>query len=179
MDVATTAVVVSLIAIVVLLGLMALGWRNRLRRQQHIQPPSAAPEDRGAPLYAAVGQYVVTTSGGDWLDRVSAHGLGNKATATAAVYSHGLLFDRSGEREIYIARDSLVGVRLERGMAGKFVEKDGLLVVTWALGDETYDTGFRTRYAADKPQLLAAVTALIGEPDSSTNPTSPNSKEIQ
>lgn len=176
MDVATTAVAISLAAIAILVGLMALGWRNRTRRQEHLQAPPGPPEDLGAPLYAAEGQYIVTTTGGDWLDRVNVHGLGNKATATAAVYRHGLLFDRSGDSEVYIDRDCLVGVRLERGMAGKFVEKDGLLVVSWTHGTDTFDTGFRTRYAADKPQLLAAVSSLIEDRDTSTNHSS---KEVQ
>lgn len=176
MDVATTAVVISLAAVIILVGLMALGWRNRMKRQQHLLAPTAAPENPGAPLYAAEGQYVVTTTGGDWLDRVNAHGLGNKAIATAAVYPHGLLLDRSGDTEIYISRDSLVGVRLERGMAGKFVEKDGLVVITWTLGTETFDSGFRTRYAADKPQLLAALSALIADPGTSNHSTS---EEVQ
>ncbi|WP_323958518.1 hypothetical protein GC088_08050 [Arthrobacter sp. JZ12] len=176
MDVATTAVVIALAAVLVLVGLMALGWRNRLKRQRAIDAPPAAPEDRGAPLYAAEGQYVVTTTGGDWLDRVSAHRLGNKATATAAVYAHGLLFDRAGDTEVYIARQNLLNVRLERGMAGKFVEKDGLLVVSWTLDSQTLDTGFRTRYAADKPQLLAAISALIENPETSTNPTGKESQ---
>ncbi|WP_299165770.1 hypothetical protein [uncultured Arthrobacter sp.] len=176
MDVATTAVVISLVAIVLVVGLMALGWRNRVRRQQTLQAPPVAPEDPGAPLYAAVGQYVVTTTGGDWLDRVTAHGLGNKATATAAVYPHGLLFDRSGDTDVYIATQNLTGVRLERGMAGKFVEKDGLVVVSWTMDSQTFDTGFRTRYAADKTQLLAAISALIEDADPLTNPTG---KEVQ
>ncbi|WP_458115108.1 PH-like domain-containing protein [Arthrobacter sp. D2-10] len=176
MDVAITAVAISLAAIVLLAGLMAVGWRNRLKRQQTLSAPADAPEDRGAPVYAAEGQYVVTTTGGDWLDRVTAHGLGNKATATAAVYSHGLLFDRSGDTEVYIARQNLTGVRLERGMAGKFVEKDGLVVVSWTMDSHIFDTGFRTRYAADKPQLLAAISELIEDTDPLTNPTS---KEVQ
>lgn len=147
-----------------------------MKRQQALGAPAGPPEDPGAPLYAAEGQYVVTTTGGDWLDRVTAHGLGNKATATAAVYPHGLLFDRSGDTEVYIARQNLTGVRLERGMAGKFVEKDGLVVVSWTMNSHTFDTGFRTRYAADKPQLLAAINELIEDTDPLTNPTS---KEVQ
>ncbi len=172
MDIGTTAVVVSLVAVVVLVGLMALGWRNRTRRQQHFQVPPTAPggTDRGEPLYSAEGQYVVTTTSGDWLDRVNAHGLGNKAEATVAVYPHGVLFDRSGDTEVYVPREALASARLERGMAGKFVEKDGLVVIGWTLGTETLDTGFRTRYAADKPQLLKAVSALIDSPDPAHNP---------
>lgn len=176
MELATTAVLSSVAAIVLLVGLMAIGWRNRVKRQGELAAPPAAPQDPGAPVYAAEGQYVVTTTGGDWLDRVTAHGLGNKATATAAVYPHGLLFDRSGDTDVYIARQNLTGVRLERGMAGKFVEKDGLIVVSWTLDAQTFDTGFRTRYAADKTQLLSSISALIEDSDPLTNPTG---KEVQ
>jgi hypothetical protein len=45
-------------------------------------------------------------------------------------------------------------------MAGKFVEKDGLAVLTWSLGGTLVDTGFRTRRAEDKARLVAAVQAV-------------------
>ncbi len=45
-------------------------------------------------------------------------------------------------------------------MAGKFVEKDGLLVLSWMLGTRELDTGFRTRNAADKTLLLNALQDL-------------------
>ena len=46
-------------------------------------------------------------------------------------------------------------------MAGKFVEKDGLLVLSWMLGTRELDTGFRTRRADDKTVLLNALQDLI------------------
>ena len=46
-------------------------------------------------------------------------------------------------------------------MAGKFVEKDGLLVLSWMLGSHELDTGFRTRRAEDKTVLLNALQDLI------------------
>lgn len=36
-------------------------------------------------------------------------------------------------------------------MAGKFVEKDGLLVLRWKLGTHELDTGFRTAARRTKP----------------------------
>ena len=56
---------------------------------------------------------------------------------------------------------ALGGVRQDNGMAGKFVEKDGLLVLTWLHGSHELDTGFRTRRAADKDTLYAALQELI------------------
>ena len=58
-----------------------------------------------------------------------------------------MLFDRSGAGPVFIPAASLTGVRQESGMAGKFVEKDGLLVLSWTLGSRELDTGFRTRHA--------------------------------
>jgi hypothetical protein len=46
-------------------------------------------------------------------------------------------------------------------MAGKFVEKDGLLILSWTLGTHALDTGFRTRRAADKPAVLQQLQEMI------------------
>lgn len=146
--------------IVLLIGLIALGWRGRLRRQAGIGAPPAVPPDLGPVLYEAEGQYVVTTTAGDWLDRVAVHGMGIRSNAVASVHPEGVLLARAGAPDVYIPRNALESVRLEGGMAGKFVEKDGLVVLTWRLMDKRVDTGFRTRHAAHKSQLLAAAAAL-------------------
>lgn len=154
----------------VLLGLAALGWRNRQRRQQAIGAPDPAPADLPDPYFGAAGQYVVTTTAGDWLDRVAVHGLGVKSDATAEVSSLGILLARRGAPDVFIPRGSLRGVRLEGGMAGKFVEKDGLVVFAWTLHGLDVDTGFRTRHALAKAQLLAAASQLATAPDPSADP---------
>ena len=152
------ALSLGVIAVVVALG--ALGWRARLARQGDIPAPTDAPETLSEPLYLANGQYVVTTTAGDWLDRIAVHGLGVKSNATASVHEEGILIARSGARDLFISRPDLRGVRLDRGMAGKFVEKDGLVVFTWILNGTAVDTGFRTRQAADRTGLLDSATTL-------------------
>ncbi|MNI89452.1 hypothetical protein D3C73_1468500 [compost metagenome] len=62
---------------------------------------------------------------------------------------------------MFIPRSALVDSREANGMAGKFVEKDGLLVINWKLGSRELDTGFRSRHAADKQLLLEALQELI------------------
>jgi hypothetical protein len=147
--------------IAVVFVLLAIGWRNRLKRQSDVEQLPPVPAAPGEPLATADGQYVATTTGGDWLDRIAVHGLGIRTNSAMAVYPHGVLFDRSGAPALYIPAASLGGVRQDSGMAGKFVEKDGLLVVTWMLGSHELDTGFRTRRAADKDLLHAALQELI------------------
>ncbi|WP_413247793.1 hypothetical protein [Sinomonas flava] len=147
---------------VVLVALVWVGWRGRLRRQSGVPAPAPVPEDTGAERLRCPGQYVVTTSAGDWLDRIAVHGLGVRTTADAVVADAGLVFDRSGAAPLFVPAEDLRDVRLESGMAGKFVEKDGLVVVGWQLGGQPVDTGFRPRYAEEKNALVAAIEDLMG-----------------
>jgi hypothetical protein len=150
-----------LAVVAVVFVLLAVGWRNRLKRQSDVEHLPQVPGAPGEPTAAAEGQYVATTTAGDWLDRIAVHGLGIRTNATLAVYPHGVLYERSGAPAVYIPAASLTGVRQDSGMAGKFVEKDGLLVLAWNLGAHELDTGFRTRRAADKDTLYQALQDLI------------------
>ena len=49
-------------------------------------------------------------------------------------------------------------------MIGKFVERDGLVVFTWQLGDTVVDTGFRARNGAESRELENAASALVIAP---------------
>lgn len=151
----------TLALIVVALVLIWVGWRNRLRRQADVEPLPAVPAELGGPIAAAEGQYVASTTAGDWLDRIAVHQLGLRTNSHLSVHREGVLFDRSGAGPVFIPADSLTGVRQESGMAGKFVEKDGLLVISWMLGAKELDTGFRPRRAEDKALLLTTLKDLI------------------
>jgi hypothetical protein len=145
----------------VVFALLAVGWRNRLRRQSDVGPLPEVPDALGAPLAAADGQYVASTSAGDWLDRIAVNSLGIRTNAELSVHPEGVLFERSGAGPVFIPAGQLTGVRQDSGMAGKFVEKDGLLVLSWMLGTRELDSGFRTRRAEDKPTLFKALQDLI------------------
>ncbi|GHG39785.1 hypothetical protein GCM10012320_00710 [Sinomonas cellulolyticus] len=151
-----------LLLALVLVGLVWAGWRGRLKRQAGVAAPVPAPADLGAERFRCSGQYVVTTTAGDWLDRIAVHGLGVRTRAEAVVTDDGIAFDRAGAERLFVPREDLDGVRLESGMAGKFVEKDGLVVVGWDLGGTAVDTGFRPRYAQEKKALVAAIEELMG-----------------
>lgn len=155
------SLLLTLVLIGVALALIWLGWRNRLRRQADVDPLPEIPADLGAAVAVADGQYVASTTAGDWLDRIAVHNLGIRTNAELSVHPQGVLFDRSGAGPVFIPAASLTGVRQESGMAGKFVEKDGLLVLSWMLGSRELDSGFRTRHADDKTALLNALQDLI------------------
>jgi hypothetical protein len=141
--------------------LLAVGWRNRLRRQSDVEPLPAVPAGLSAPFAAADGQYVASTTAGDWLDRIAVYNLGIRTNAELSVHPEGVLFERSGAGPVFIPAGRLTGVRQDSGMAGKFVEKDGLLVLSWMLGIRELDSGFRTRRAEDKATLFKALQELI------------------
>ncbi|PZR52764.1 hypothetical protein DNL40_10350 [Xylanimonas oleitrophica] len=162
------------VGIWVLLGILLLlviltGRRRLARRTGRLVPaPPAAPSDLGAlrlgPLEAT---YVSTTLAGDWLARVGAHGLGDRASATVSVHDAGVLVQRAGADNLFLPATALRDAGLAPGMAGKYVGADGLVVLTWLAPSDGHvravdlDTGLRTRYPADRSRLVDAVRHLI------------------
>ncbi|MBB6402958.1 hypothetical protein [Arthrobacter sp. AZCC_0090] len=157
--IASLLLVLCLAAIVA--GLIALGWRSRLKQQAGLGPLPDVPEQLSPAGLVAEGQYVATTTAGDWLDRIAVHGLGFRGNAEMSIHPEGVLFDRAGTGPLFIPSRAVTDCRSASGMAGKFVEKDGIVVLSWMLGERELDTGFRTRHAADKEPLLEALQELI------------------
>lgn len=144
MRVLLVIVVVAAIALGVL-G-MRRGWRNRAARQAWLGELPAVPEL--ACEHPLAGLYVATTTAGDWLDRIAVHGLGNRCRAQLCLMPDGALLRREGEADLWLDRDAIRDVRLDRGLAQKVFEAGGVIVITWQLGSALLDTGFR----ADDPQ---------------------------
>jgi hypothetical protein len=157
------AALLILLVVPVVWALMYLGWRGRGRRQTDLPAPPAVPDAVEPDLLDdAEATYVSTTTAGDWLDRVVAHGLGVRSAAVVRVSRAGVLVARRGAPDLWIPAARLDDVRLERGMAGKFVDKEGLVVLTWTAGEHRFDTGLRLRHDADRPRLVQAVRTLTG-----------------
>jgi hypothetical protein len=156
------AVALLLLIVVAVWALMLVGWRRRAGRSAGLDVLPAVPADPGPPLTEpAEGVYVSTTTAGDWLDRVTAQGLGTRSAADMVVTGAGVGWMRQGAPQVWAPRAALVGVRRASGMAGKFVERDGLVVVTWRLGEQELDTGFRPRRGQDAGRLARAVGQLV------------------
>lgn len=155
--------ILTLLIIVVAFALMWWGWRNKLKRQADVGQLPEAPTELGEALISVPGQYVVTTSGGDWLDRLAVHGLGIRTPGVVHVYPSGILVERSGAQDIFIAKEHFTELATQSGMAGKFVEKDGLIVIGWLLAGKDVDTGFRTIEAGAKRPLMETLQTLLPE----------------
>jgi hypothetical protein len=174
-DVERLRAALALLALVVLgWAGMWWGWRRRARRHADLPAPAGPPAALGEPQRSVEALYVGTTTGADWLDRVVAHGLGARAGATMHVHDRpvssasatalrGVVLERDGAPPLWIPAEAIVDVRLERALAGKVVERHGLLVVRWQLGEQVLASGLRLRSVDDVAPTLAAVQALRGE----------------
>lgn len=156
----TVALSALLIAATVL-GIL-FGRRNRTKRQQYITEPRQVPSEllQTQPLAAAEGIYVNTVLGQELLERVTAHQLGNRSQAQLEVHTAGVVVLRAAEPNLFIPVEDLTKVATVSGMAGKFVEKDGILAITWQLGDTEVTTGFRSESIADQQALRAQLDTL-------------------
>lgn len=159
----TMVVALTVVVVVVLLAALWLGWRNRKRRQHDIGAPHIVPTQLldMEPRAAGEGMYVTTVRGRDWLDRIAVYELGLRTAARLEVHRTGVVVLREGSSNLYVPTGDLTDVRLESGMNGKFVEKQGLIVFSWLLGGQEVSTGFRTRSAAAKRPLYETLSDLL------------------
>ncbi|WP_265521264.1 hypothetical protein [Oerskovia flava] len=158
-------VVVGLLLLVVVLT----GRRRLATRTSAVVPPPlavpAAPGEVLAGPFDAV--YVSSTLAGDWLARVGAHGLGDRSAAAVTVHEQGVVVARRGAPDLFVPAAAVTAAGTAPGMAGKYVGKDGLVVITWTApasavdAPVALDTGLRTLRAADRAPLLAAVRTLV------------------
>lgn len=156
-----TLIVAAVIA--ALFALMWLGWRSRKHRQGGIPVPESPAGDLRLSSPPVEGTYVATTLAAEPLERINVHRLGVRTTAALGVSDTGIVLDRDGVPDMLIPAADLEDVRTESGMIGKFVERDGLIIITWRLGDTLVDTGFRPRRAADRTPTLTSIRQLLGE----------------
>ncbi|MET0789417.1 MAG: hypothetical protein ABWY33_09255 [Cellulomonas sp.] len=161
---AVSTIVLVLVVLLVFWGMRA-GWQARTRRSAALVPDlPAAPADPGAvrlgPLDAT---YVSTTRAGDWLDRVTAQGLGVRSPAQVTVFDAGVRIARQGATDLFVPAAAVRGATGAPGLAGKVVGGEGVVVLTWqadAADPRGLDTGVRPKHAADRARLVDALTQL-------------------
>ena len=146
--------------------------RSRTTRDHSIEAP--ALKEKPAQVIVE-GTYVSTTTAENRLERVTTEGLGNRAKATLVV-SRGdadelVRIDRQGEATVVIPAARLRSARRERGMVGKFVGGNRLVVLQWrAENGDLYETGFLPRYKADVERVESALWWHTGDTEESSNP---------
>ena len=161
--IALVAVMVGAIALA--LWGMRRGWQRRVRSQSAVSEPLALDDivldgDLDSRPDSVPGLYVGTSTAGQWLDRIAAHGLGVRSRAHIAVAPSGIALERHGARSFFIPLEDIQSVRVDRGVAGTVRGKDSVIIVTWLLGDLSVDTGFRADDGDDHRALLDGLMAV-------------------
>ncbi len=152
------------VGIGVVIRRMLRGWRHRSELQEaaigtlpampDIPGPTLVPPTKGLYVGCTIAESEALRASGssaDWLNRVTTGDLGYRSKAVLTRYRNGVLLERSGTGPIWIPQESIVGVRTERGLAGKVLPAArtgstaaGILVIRWRLPSGTeIDTGFR------------------------------------
>ncbi|WP_405734137.1 hypothetical protein OG607_39170 [Streptomyces sp. NBC_01537] len=153
--------IVGLLLFVTLLyWLMRQGWKWRGTLQSGLPELPQAPEAPGEPKLTLSGRYHGSTTAGQWLDRIVAHGLGTRSRVELTLTDAGLDVVRPGATDFFIPADQLREARLDKGIAGKVLTEGGLLVVTWAHGDALIDSGFRSDRSAEHTDWVEAINTL-------------------
>ncbi|RZU28788.1 hypothetical protein EV284_6123 [Streptomyces sp. BK022] len=129
--------------------LMREGWKWRGTLQSDLPALPEVPDDLGPAILTMSGRYHGSTTAGQWLDRIVAHGLGSRSRAELTLTDAGLAVERPGATDFLIPAAALRGARLDKGIAGKVLTEGGLLVVTWEHGEKLIDSGFRSDHAAE------------------------------
>ncbi|ORT59855.1 hypothetical protein [Streptomyces sp. CB03238] len=141
--------------------LMRQGWKWRGSLQSDLPELPGMPETPGTAKLTMAGRYHGSTTAGQWLDRIVAHGLGTRSRAELTLTDAGLEVVRPGATDFFVPAGQLRGARLDKGIAGKVLTEGGLLVVTWEHGDTLIDSGFRSDRAAEHPAWVDNLNTMI------------------
>ncbi|MGC5344715.1 hypothetical protein ACPXCE_21065 [Streptomyces sp. DT24] len=153
-----------LVLIAFVYWLMRQGWKWRGTLQSDLPDLPATPDgfQERTPLLTTTGRYHASTTAGQWLDRIVAHGLGTRSRVELTLTDQGLDVVRPGAADFFVPADRLREARLDKGIAGKVLPEGGLLIITWSHGDRLIDSGFRSDHAAEHPAWVEAVNGLAG-----------------
>ncbi|QMV12230.1 hypothetical protein GJU35_08810 [Streptomyces lincolnensis] len=143
--------------------LMREGWKWRGTLQGDLPELPSAPDDPGPAKLSMSGRYHGSTTAGQWLDRIVAHGLGTRSRVELTLTDAGLDVVRPGAADFFVPTGQLREARLDKGIAGKVLTEGGLLVVTWAHGDRLIDSGFRSDHAAEHNEWVDVINSMINK----------------
>ncbi|MGW4565375.1 PH-like domain-containing protein [Streptomyces sp. NPDC004561] len=152
-----------LLFIALVYWLMREGWKWRGTLQSDLPELPAAPDETGPVRLSMSGRYHGSTTAGQWLDRIVAHGLGARSLAELTLTDEGLEVERPGASDFFVPAAALRGARLDKGIAGKVLTEGGLLVVTWEHGGKLIDSGFRSDHAAEHAEWVDTLNQMTND----------------
>ena len=157
---------IVVVVIVLILGLMWAAWRRRSRRDAAYPVPASAFGAAGSGVAAPVtGLYVATTPRDQPLERLALPGLSYRGKAFVELHEAGVLLRVAGERPVAIPYADIAATRTATVTIDKVVERGGLLVLQWRLGEGVdaadVDSYLRIVDAAERERLVDGITRRL------------------
>jgi hypothetical protein len=135
---------------------MRIGWRNRARRE--VAPPiTELPIGIKQVTEPVAARFAGTTISGNWLDRITNFDLGTPRGIDLQIFEEGIYLSDQTNFKLWLAKNSITNIKTSRGIAGDVVEKDGMLIITWQLGELLVDSGIRVSRHADHELIVKAL----------------------
>lgn len=135
---------VVVVVITVVIQLMMRTWQRRSRQQAElIGALPQIPDQVGAATITTPGHYCGSMMAPGWSERIAAGDLGFRSKAVLTRYAGGIMVERVRAQPIWIPRESITHIRMERRMTGRV----GILAIRWRLPSGVeIDTGFRANH---------------------------------
>jgi hypothetical protein len=142
-----------------------IAWRvyksvQRRKQEQQLLLPEPQASAGGVELGDVF--YASTVFASNPLSRVWAHRLGGRGKAKLFVSPEGVSIERVGEPSFLIPKNQLLGLTRASATIDKGVERDGLMVLLWRLGDQELMTNFRIASAARRQEIESAIENATG-----------------
>jgi hypothetical protein len=146
----------SLVAVIALVIWLSVR-RRRAAQEKLIAAPLAATTRGDLETF-----YVSTVFEAAPLDRIWAHGFAMRGRATLSVGSDGVSVHRTGERSFLIPARTITGIDAATATIDKGVERGGLSMIHWSLGDTKVASHFRFTNPDVRKEFENKVSQLIG-----------------
>jgi len=155
----------ELIGTIAILLVFVVVWRvyisvQRRKAQQQSQLQKPKPASGGIELGDVF--YASTVFGDSQLNRVWAHGLGGRGKAKLFLDQVGISLERTGEPSFLIPKQDLLGMSRVSATIDKGVERNGLLALTWKLGETVLITNLRVVSPQQRNEMEREITNATG-----------------
>lgn len=133
-------------------------WRRKRSEQEQYlpKPQPLSQSDQFIPAY-----YVATVFETQPLKRVLAHGLTYRGAASVSISSRGIGILRVGEDGFQIPTENVVSVDLTASALDKAVERDGITLINWRLGDQVLQTQLRFQTQEHRRLAIDSLMELV------------------
>jgi hypothetical protein len=149
-----------MIALVFLIAWRVFKSVQRRKQEQQLLIPEPATSVGGVQLGDVF--YASTVFAASPLSRVWAHRLGGRGKAKIFLSDQGISIERIGEPSLLIPRDQLLGMTRASATIDKGVERDGLMVLVWKLGEQELMTNLRVVSAQKRQEIEIAIERATG-----------------